>query len=402
MSNGDVMPKSLRRDWVFTGVLICAIGVVLARFGLAIWGMRPGFAFVDYRYFYAAGVAFAQGLDVYGEAYLKLGQEIFGFFPQPFYYPPSIVPLLAPLALFDPKTGSAVFMALSAGAVLACSVAAAALIRNRSLHVDWRLVAAIVVLGAAVFRPAMSVMVLGNVKVFMLVGLVCWIAGALRASVVLQAVGLAILVMKPQLGLTLGLLALMRPAWRLGAVGAGLLSVGLYLLAAWPFGIFYYAMEYVGNVQSYTGQSTNPGEVLIGLHFFLDRLGLSVGAFATAGICLAAAALRALRNAAPLDPMATGFFAVAVGICAAPSHSNETLALMPVLALAATRGDIALKLVLAVSICGLGMLDWSVLLPGGLGAYATVHRELIGTLLLLAATGALFLLSAREVQSRSM
>lgn len=394
------LPAPVRRLYFALAAVALPAACILAllRLGLVVEGMAPRFAIVDFRFFHTAAVAFGQGVSVYGEAYLALGQALYdASFEARFFYAPTILPLLSPLSLLPPEMASAAFMVADAVVTVGSLAGAAWLLHARLMAVDWRLAgAAMVVLGAAILTPSVTVLFLGNVKFLMLAGLVLWIAGALRGRLLAQAIGLTLLMMIPQLGLVLYLVALLTPAWRGGALGAAALSALLYVFAAWPHGLVEYAVAFVEAVSSYAVRPENDSARLIGLPFLLGHIGIGTGPLLTGALCLLGAGLTVALLPARRDPYATALLSVAIGIAVAPGHLTNALLLMPGLALVLTAGPVLPRLLLGLALLVLGSVEHA--LPGfGAAAPATeVLRSWIATAGLAAALAGLGLL-AREI-----
>ncbi|MEL6577640.1 MAG: glycosyltransferase 87 family protein, partial [Pseudomonadota bacterium] len=254
------LPDRLLPIYKLCALVALPLAVALAglRLGLVIVDLAPRYAIVDFRYFYVAGVAVRDGLSVYGDAYIALGQQIYdGSFLNAFFYSPTVLPLLAPLGLMAAGPASAAFMVVTASTIIASAAASGWILRHRPMLVDWRIVTAVaVVVGAGILRPSISTLFLGSGKFLMLAGLVLWMAGALRGAagqgrhgwedwmgLGLQSVGLAIVLMKPQYGLVLFLVSLAHAPWRAGAMGAVAVSGLLYAVAALPHGIVTYGFD---------------------------------------------------------------------------------------------------------------------------------------------------------------
>ncbi|MEL7174547.1 MAG: glycosyltransferase 87 family protein, partial [Pseudomonadota bacterium] len=301
------LPDRLLPIYKLCAFVALPLAVALAglRLGLVIVDLAPRYAIVDFRYFYVAGVAVLDGLSVYGDAYIALGQQIYdGSFLNAFFYSPTVLPLLAPLGLMAAGPASAAFMVVTASTIIASAAASGWILRHRPMLVDWRIVTAVaVVVGAGILRPSISTLFLGSGKFLMLAGLVLWMAGALRGAagqgrhgwedwmgLGLQSVGLAIVLMKPQYGVVLFLVCIVRPAWRLGAIGAVLVSALLYGVAALPHGLFGYAFDFLESVSAYSGRPENSGEVLIGLYGIAGNLGVDGGVVMTLTLSVLAAA----------------------------------------------------------------------------------------------------------------
>ncbi|MEL7139005.1 MAG: glycosyltransferase family 87 protein [Pseudomonadota bacterium] len=368
---GSLLPTKLQRIYRLLSIAAVVIGVSLAliRLGIIIYNMSPEFARIDFRFFYVAARSFVEGVSVYSDEYVGLGAEIYdGTFRALFFYPPTLLPVISPLALFDWAPASGVFMATDACITVASLFGACWLLRTRRMVIDWRMATGIaVLLGSAILTPSVSVLWLGQVKFVMLAGLVLWIAGIERRSLILQAVGLTLLMMMPQVGIVLSLVALATPSWRLGLISAGILSLLIYAATAWPHGLFAYGIDFVTALSTYAEQPENDTSRLVGLAFLLGQLGVPLGPFVTVALCIMAAGAIFLFFDGERDPYAAAMLATAVGIFIAPGHSTNALLLMPGLALAMTAGSVLPRALLLGSLLVIGgiehiisPLDWTV------------------------------------------
>ncbi|MEL6768195.1 MAG: glycosyltransferase 87 family protein [Pseudomonadota bacterium] len=413
------LPAALVPLYRFCAVIALpvAIGLAAVRMGLIIDGMAPRYAIVDFRYFYVAGLAILDGVSAYGDAYVTLGQSVYdSSFANALFYSPSVLPLLAPLGLMSAGPASAAFMALTATTIILSIAVSGWNLRHRPMVLDWRLVtAAAVVVGACVLRPSISVLFLGNAKFLMLAGLVCWMAGALRlrgsppgswrddwASLLLQSVGLAVVLMKPQYGVVLFLVCVARAEWRAGAIGAVIVSGLLYTIAAIPHGLLTYGFDFLGSIAAYSGRPENSDEVLIGLYALAAQTGFSGGVIMTLTLSVLAAALILWLLPGRVDPVATGLLCVALGIFVAPTHTTDTLLLVPALLLAGAAGPLWPRLLLVGAVLVLGLIDWALPPDLTLPAATLDLRMGLATLALFATAAALMALAKQPLTTEGV
>ncbi|MEL6768196.1 MAG: glycosyltransferase family 87 protein [Pseudomonadota bacterium] len=335
--------------------------LVAVRYGSVIVGMAPQYAFIDTIYFYSAAVAFLEGVNPYTPGYEALGVERYGWRPPSFgafYYPPTLLPLIAPLGLMEPPAAGFAVMATNAGLIIGALALSLWRLHEDSPYLDWRIAgAAAIFVAALICYPPLETIVYGHIKPIFLAAFALWFVGVSRGSTLLQAVGLTIMLLKPQLGIPLAGLAFLWAPWRGAAIAAGVATGVLYIIAAWQFGLFSFAFEFLANTARYTSDlSYNSAGRLIGVSMFLEAVGLPTGPFVTLTLC--GVGVLVLRWIGPKDAFASGLAALAIGLLAAPTHLTDVVVLLPALVLVPTAGPVLPRLMIAVGLLGAGGIDW--------------------------------------------
>ncbi len=235
----------------FSKILLCFSILVLVllavRLEVVISTRLPINKWGDYVYFHTAAETFLAGQSAYGEDYLSRLAAYEGVAKFPLFYPPQVLPLLAPLGLFSFETATEIFFRLNGAFLIIGLFLSAMIFRNREQIFDDRLGAiamlGIVLVTGALMPAAYSSVLNSNFSNFLLVGMALWMIGTERQSNLAVGVGLTILMLKPSVAVALVVLSLLSPKTRPGVLLAFALSGGLYLIGTWGINPFYALSE---------------------------------------------------------------------------------------------------------------------------------------------------------------
>ncbi|MEO1724032.1 MAG: glycosyltransferase family 87 protein [Pseudomonadota bacterium] len=304
----------------------------------------------DLQYWWVAGQLWWSGLTPYDDANWLLGREQFpNSFEHPFFYPPSTVPFLGVFALAEPAMASRLLLIFNLCMVLAAAVFLA-LGAPRPMHLRTPLrFALLAVLMGVGFFPTLVATAFGGFQFVLLAGLLLWIAGARGGLAVPQAVGLILLMMKPQFGAPLALYCLIVPQFRLGAVIAGAGVGALFLIGGNGTGLVDLVSAWLSNVADYARYDVNRPERGAGLGWILGTLGYEPGVVGTAAPLLLVSAAIAVFS--PLrEPMTVSILIMILACFFWAGHQSDFVVFAPLFAVLFWRGDLKARLVLALAL----------------------------------------------------
>jgi len=204
-------PDQSRRLFVHC-ICLAMGGVALAYlvFKMAQAGVNPGY---DLRFFWLAGQLWNSGVDPYAEGYQAFGANVIlqGNVPEIWTYPPNIYPLAAILGLADLSTASWMFSVLNlvwllAGCLMCARVAADQVAASPEGGTGWpygathlQMFSVLLFLMATLEGVAITITV-GQTSLLMFFGASLLLYGIARHASAYAIVGLAILCIKPQIG----------------------------------------------------------------------------------------------------------------------------------------------------------------------------------------------------------
>lgn len=346
---------------------------------------HPRDQFQDFKYNYAASLAWTQGKSPYQDSIRSVIPSITdpayyaaygGDIPHAYFYPPHSI-VLAPLGLFDFERASLAWAALSLFCLALASVLFSRLVQ--ALYPRVRTLDAALLHWAAVclgWQATFVVIEHNNVSFLIYAGVMASLLGAATKRQGLLAVGLFTAMLRPQIGLALLVCALLRKPSRGGALmAAGAIGVGcLFGLA--PEGVVQSGMGFLQNVAGYGAFPENHASAVSGAgHAVYRAFGVETGALiwlAPALAFIGALAVRARNEAgSPREEFDLFASAILIGLALLPSHNNYCLAAFPALLLfnLSAAGRIAAALCLAAL-----MRSWDVaiaLKSSGIGDYAS-------------------------------
>jgi hypothetical protein len=173
----------------------------------------------DLAYLHAAGEAWRAGADPYGPAYAKFAAPYVPSDAAIWAYPPQWWVLVVPLSVLPIHQAAIIWKlvnltALALGAALLCEAVAP---KDRKLPLATTLIFAAVFASADAVRISLH---LGQTSLLIALGFALVLHGARNGGAGRQALGLALLMLKPQLGLFCFLLMVCTPKGRVPALAA--------------------------------------------------------------------------------------------------------------------------------------------------------------------------------------
>lgn len=158
---------------------------------------------LTFKYLWFAGSLWQDGLNPYGEDYMIIGHQLFkGFNGQPLYYPPNWWPISSFLALFEYDIAMEIWRVGSAIAIIVSTF-----FLDKTLKIiDITLSKTYLIFftGLVCFMQATAVGVAtGQTAILLYFALSLTIYAAVHARPILLALGLCILLLKPQVGVPL-------------------------------------------------------------------------------------------------------------------------------------------------------------------------------------------------------
>lgn len=291
---------------------------------------------VDFRYYWFAGVMWANGLDPYSADYARLGNQVLppGAALHVWLYPPPWFGITRLLAAMNFDTALLVWRA-SVGPII---VASTAIVAQSAFRRDWLAITGVCAL-AAVIEPTVLVLVGGQVSPILVYAGMALIVSA-RTKLPLVA-GLVLTALKPQIGAFIFL------AYAIAQPRAVIMAVAVTAVLSLPhfltLGLIDTITEYLDNLRA-TGQHyANVPIAMTGLGQLPARLGINIPglvsfAAATAVAVTAGIGLRQKRDGS-LAFLLAGIAAIV------PLHNYDlTFMVLPVLLLFPSGAAIAATL----------------------------------------------------------
>jgi hypothetical protein len=284
---------------------------------------------LDFQYFWLAANQWLGGDSPYGAGYISTGQAMIASdFANPFFYPPAILPVLAPLGLLSLRSAALVMLATNLSAL-----AVSAALLSRALHRRLRRPPSNKYLFAAIFAglsmfavPVQHAVGYGQITILFMLGASMVIDASDHRRPWLGAVGLTLLLCKPHFGLPLLFFAALDAGLRASASRALVIYTVLSLIgvAPSPFG----SVEgFIANSMTYQAKPENAVSLSQGANYLAGLAGLEFSPLA--GVCIACI-LAALHSLYAKGSAARGVTAVlTAAIAFTPSHATD-LALLAV------------------------------------------------------------------------
>jgi len=383
--------------WIDRLLALGAICAVILYYRVVVDVYMPTRWAADFQYWWVVGELWWLGQTPYGEAYWEVGMQFFPMtFQYPFFYPPSTIPFLGLFALTEPAMVSRMLVVCNLCMIVAASLFLA-VSENRPAYLNIKQrFALLVVLIGIVYFPSMVSTVFGGLQFVLLAGLLLWCAGARSGLPVMQALGLVLLMMKPQLGAALGFYCLIVPEFRKGAIIAGAALVGLFFLGANGADPIETVRGWLSNAAAYTAYEANSEGRRAGFGWLLGHLGVQPGIAGTALPILAMGAALAMLSTlrAPLT-VATILMIAACFFWA--GHQSDFVVFAPIFAILMRHGPLPGRLLLFFSLLPLSR-GYEFALAAGGDADGEAMQALAGvqTLGLVAAFAAMLLISRDE------
>jgi hypothetical protein len=330
--------KLLARDlwqraewWIALPIVLAASGLMIAR------SLKAAFL-VDFYYLLVAGRMWGAGLDPYGAGFLPGGTDLLPPDSLPFAYPPNWWIIVVPLSAL--ANGNAIFVWKLLN-LAAAAAAAAALVRSAArLGNATRLWPALLFVLCTFASDIMwNAQKLGQTSLIMLLGFALLITGLTDKRRWLQVCGLAVLLLKPQIGLLfllpLGIRREARPAAAL-ALAVAAVSCLPILFTTGVEATVESARNFLHNLTAYGQSPWNLPIHMSGLPHLFAYLGIDMPAF----VALVAACVTATWVLRPSPDAQDGEFVVrfwlvtvATLLSMVPSHAYDFILAFPCLLL---------------------------------------------------------------------
>ncbi|MEM6677675.1 MAG: glycosyltransferase 87 family protein [Pseudomonadota bacterium] len=304
----------------------------------------------DFQYWWAAGAAWLEGWSPYAADHIAWAQEWFPTFTDPFFYPPSAVPLLAPIAALDPHIGAQLLAILGLVSIIGSSVLLACA-SGDDRHAWWRFSFLVLFLGV-LFHPTTVILTFSGLHLILLSGLSLWIYGVRRGVRSVEVLGLVLLCVKPIYGGPLLLWCCLQPERRGAASSAAGICVGLFLLGTGGRPILAEAEAWMANAAQYGTLAINDPTASAGLGFLAGLLDLRLGLVPLALLLLAT--VLAAWSLRVIDPVLVAVRLMLSTLFLWNGHGTDFVFALPALVLVLERGALAPRLLLAVALLALG------------------------------------------------
>ena len=307
----------------------------------------------DFRYFWTAGKLWNEGASPYLSTYLEQGRALWTHFGAPFYYPPSIRPLVALLALAPPREAALLFFTLNIALLaLSCRLLAAVAVRLAP-ETDKNLAMAVML--ATVFiglRQPLIVASIGQLTDVFFAAASLYLFGVVSKRPALVSIGLAILLMKPQFGAGILVLSLLDKEMRSAAM-IGVLLNGVFMAAGLANNPAASLAGFLTNMAHYTEHPLNAVSHSSGMSFMLSLCGVEPPPSATLILIAAAPVFIRLAGAEKNRPFAI-LATIVWGIFAAPTHATDYVMLAPAMLILFDRSNFrhAAWLILIMAVLG--------------------------------------------------
>lgn len=312
---------------------------------------------IDFKYFWLAGDLWSEGQNPYGPIYAERGEALFTGSNRPTWmvYPPYWYPLAVGVAQIPYEIADPLWKAASGGMIVLGGLLIWNTLRQSLGDPDWLRTGAFALFIGAGSATAISLS-LGQSAPLIFLALALFIHARMTGSRLWMALALALLMLKPHLGLAFSALALARPYWWPALSAAVVICVAASLPALLPFGLVETLRGYAGELSRYGTVDVNAPPATTGLR---NLLALATGYDASAIILALVGALVALgvgltgrHNdvSAPQVAAAETALVLAIAGLMAPLHTYD-LIVMGALILLSLHMAIWAQLVL-----GLGLL----------------------------------------------
>lgn len=346
---------SLARLQADPATVFLAISALLAvwRISAAVTGPFQDYWWNDFRFFWMAGKLWNAGVSPYLPAYLEQGRALWTTFDAPFYYPPSIRPLVALLAAAPLKEAAVAFFSLNVAMLLFSSFLLTEIGARLAPSADRRMVLALFLAALfVVMRQPLIDACIGQFAIVLFTAAVLFLYGAAFHRPAFVAIGVAILLIKPQFGAGVLVFGLLDRSLR-GPALAGALANGAFFVAGLANAPYASLSGFISNVSQYTDHPANLASQSSGLSYLMSLAGHEPPPLGTLALLAAGPVL--LRLLRPKVEALTGALAILVwSIYATPSHATDFVMAAPCALLLVTGRARLQSLLLALALLTLG------------------------------------------------
>lgn len=310
--------------------LAVAIGAVLIIWRQAASASADLILLSDFKYFWQAGHMWAAGQSPYLPDYITEGAKNFGDFANPFFYPPNALPFLSLAAPFSPRDVANGLTLIS----LACLFGVTGLITQASKRISTRIppvyIFIILIIFAAFYmRPSIRVLMYGQITWVLALGFAAYFYGLFEKRNICMAIGLTILLLKPQFGLPVLAFALIRPESRLPALTAGAATGFLGVAGLLTGDPVENARQLLLNISVYSSLPENNPAASGGLNQLYNFIKVDPPKVVQLLIALAPVVILARYARRQAAAGAAACAALVCGFLAFPTHSTDFILLLP-------------------------------------------------------------------------
>jgi len=341
----QILPKLAIKKFVFAALLILCV----ARWLEVMNGHFQTHWALDFQYFWMAGKSWIEGKSAYLPEYLAEGSLYSPVFSSPFFYPPAILPLLAPLGLIPMDTAAPWVFALNLGLLVFTARMIAKIATNQHPTIDPITVyISFIVIFSIFMRPTVEVIAYGQITMVLTLALALFIYAVQNSNNKLAACSLTILLLKPHIGLGILIYSLCKKNLRHTAYYAilltGILSI-IGLSADQPIASI---LGYIQNVTAYSAQPENTIRETGGLGLLLSFIGITLNAPTTVILIVIIAAI--IARSAFEDVVQSTMIIITATLTVSPHHSTDFVLLIPAFLLLLNPGKRNIRLGIAITL----------------------------------------------------
>ena len=226
---------------------------------------HPPFPLIDFDHLWWAGRLWSLGHDPYGPAFTALKPQAFpaGTGPLAWVYPPHIWALVTPLGFLDRDTASMVWLALNVALVPVNAVLVAKALSRWDMQPIWT--GSILFIFVAFMTATGGALAVGQTSIVIAFGMALTIYGVSWRRRYLTAIGLAIMLLKPQIGLVgWSALAACNRERRAAILAAGIVVIGS-LVPIIVGGILPTIGGFISNLMGYRSIDYNLPDAMTGI-----------------------------------------------------------------------------------------------------------------------------------------
>ncbi len=294
---------------------------------------------IDFYYFWAAGSLWADGASPYSPIFFSF----FDTYPEihsgsairPFFYPPNIIVLFAPLGIFGMYGAWSLMSLANLSALLLAGLLIAKLTRHigltKTLLYPTLLHFSIICLGWSIGK---LFFIHAQPMPIIYAAFLSVVIGAIERRKIPIILGLTVCLMKPGLGLPIAFACLLTAHTRTPALLAGIITAILCAVGLASGGIITNSMQFLENLSLYSQYPENSAIQMSGFGLLVSYLlGSAPSVFIWLALCLFVVAAMRLHMAAALastgreenDAAALIIFAAAAALLLIPGHNNYFL-----------------------------------------------------------------------------
>ena len=227
---------------------------------------------LTFKYIWLAGSLWQNGLSPYSIEYQEIGHKMFTTFNgQPFYYPPNWWPFSNILAAFDYNTATEIWRVLNG----LCIVSSTFLLNGALKKIDINLTPSSLVLytGLVSLMQASAIIIAtGQTTILIYFGLCLVIYSAVNSRPLWLALGLCVMLLKPQIGVVLFFAFIPFKKYHMALLYTCALTLLLMLPALITIGPFETILPYLKGLSQHSSFATNEAQNSTGLKSILYNI----------------------------------------------------------------------------------------------------------------------------------